>query len=42
MRTVYGLGETVLDIIFKNRQPVSAKAGGSVLNALVSLARFIR
>ncbi len=39
MRTVYGLGETVLDIIFKNGQPVSAKAGGSVLNALVSLAR---
>ncbi len=39
MRTVYGLGETVLDIICKNGQPVSAKAGGSVLNALVSLAR---
>ncbi len=40
MRTVYGLGETVLDIIFKNGQPISAKAGGSVLNALVSLARL--
>ncbi len=40
MRRVFGLGETVLDIIFKDGQPVSAKAGGSVLNALVSLARM--
>jgi len=29
-----------LDIIFKNRQPVSAKAGGSVLNSSVSLGRL--
>ncbi len=40
MRKIYGLGETVFDIIFKNGQPLSAKAGGSVLNALVSLARM--
>ncbi|MCW3785727.1 carbohydrate kinase family protein [Plebeiibacterium sediminum] len=40
MRKVYGLGETVLDIIFKDIQPVSAKPGGSVLNAMVSLARL--
>ncbi len=40
MRRVYGLGETVLDIIFKDNQPVSAKPGGSVLNAMVSLARL--
>ncbi|WP_066628418.1 carbohydrate kinase family protein [Labilibacter marinus] len=40
MRRVFGLGETVFDIIFKNGQPVSAKAGGSVLNAMVSLARL--
>ena len=39
MRHIYGLGETVLDIIFKNNQPIAAKPGGSVLNALVSLAR---
>jgi len=40
MRRVFGLGETVLDIIFKDEQPISAKAGGSVLNALISLARM--
>jgi len=39
MRKVFGLGETVLDIIFKDHQPVAAKAGGSALNTLVSLAR---
>jgi len=39
MRRVFGLGETVLDIIFKDHQPVAAKAGGSALNTLVSLAR---
>ncbi|WP_439184386.1 PfkB family carbohydrate kinase [Carboxylicivirga taeanensis] len=39
MRRVFGIGETVLDIIFKNNQPVAAKAGGSALNTLVSLAR---
>jgi fructokinase len=38
-RRVFGLGETVYDIIFKNLQPVTAKAGGSVLNALISLGR---
>jgi fructokinase len=40
MRRIYGLGETVLDIIFKKGQPVAAKAGGSVLNAFVSLGRL--
>ena len=40
MRNVYGIGETVLDIIFKQGQPVAAKAGGSVLNAFVSLGRL--
>nr|WP_262896400.1 carbohydrate kinase [Carboxylicivirga marina] len=38
-RRVFGIGETVLDIIFKNHQPIAAKAGGSALNTLVSLAR---
>ncbi|MBR8537776.1 carbohydrate kinase [Carboxylicivirga sediminis] len=39
MRRVFGIGETVLDIIFKDLQPIAAKAGGSALNTLVSLAR---
>lgn len=37
---VFTIGETVLDIIFKDNQPVSAKAGGSVLNSSVSLGRL--
>jgi fructokinase len=40
MRRIYGIGETVLDIIFKNGQPQAAKAGGSVLNSVVSLGRM--
>ncbi len=40
MRRVFGIGEIVYDIIFKDGQPASAKAGGSVLNALISLARM--
>jgi fructokinase len=40
MRKILGIGETVLDIIFKNGQPQAAKAGGSVLNSLVSLGRM--
>ena len=39
MTRIFGLGEIVYDILFKEMQPVAAKAGGSVLNALVSLAR---
>src|SRR3712207_1637230 len=39
MRKVIGIGETVLDIIFKNGQPVSAVLGGSAFNAIVSLGR---
>ncbi|MCK5464971.1 MAG: carbohydrate kinase, partial [Bacteroidales bacterium] len=37
---VFGFGETVLDIIFKDGQPKAAKPGGSVLNAFVSLGRL--
>lgn len=37
---VFTIGETVLDIIFKDNQPVTAKAGGSVLNSSVSLGRL--
>jgi fructokinase len=40
MRNIFGIGETVLDIIFKQGQPVAAKAGGSVLNAFVTLGRL--
>jgi fructokinase len=40
MRKIYGIGETVLDIIFKEGQPQAAKAGGSVLNSMVSIGRM--
>ena len=39
MRKVIGIGETVLDIIFKNDQPISAVPGGSVFNGITSLGR---
>ena len=40
MGKIYGIGETVLDIIFKDGQPQAAKAGGSVLNSMVSMGRI--
>jgi fructokinase len=40
MEKIYGIGETVLDIIFKEGQPQAAKAGGSVLNSMVSMGRI--
>ena len=40
MRKIFGIGETVLDIIFKDGQPQAAKAGGSVLNSVVSMGRI--
>lgn len=39
MRKVIGIGETVLDIIFRDEQPVSAVPGGSTFNAMISLGR---
>lgn len=39
MRKIFGIGETVLDIIFKKAEPQAAKAGGSVLNSIVSMGR---
>ncbi len=39
MRKVIGIGETILDIIFRNGQPTAAVPGGSVFNGIVSLAR---
>lgn len=40
MRKVIGIGETILDIIFRNDQPSAAVPGGSVFNAIVSLGRM--
>lgn len=40
MSKVVGVGETVLDIVFDSeRRPLSAKPGGSVYNAMISIAR---
>ncbi len=39
MRKVIGIGETVLDIIFKDGKPISAVPGGSAFNATISLGR---
>lgn len=39
MPRVIGIGETVLDILFKNDQPQKAVPGGSTFNSIVSLGR---
>lgn len=39
MRKVIGIGETILDIIFKEEIPTAAVPGGSSFNGIVSLAR---
>ena len=39
MRKVIGIGETVLDIIFRNGAPIAAVPGGSTYNAIISLGR---
>jgi fructokinase len=39
MRKVIGIGETILDIIFKDEQPIGAVPGGSVFNGIISLGR---
>ena len=38
-KRVIGIGETVLDIIFKHDQPLRAVPGGSTFNSIVSLGR---
>lgn len=38
-RTVYCMGEMVIDILFRGQEPVGAYAGGSALNSAVSLGR---
>ena len=39
MRRIYGIGETIYDILFRNGKPVAAVPGGSVFNGLISLGR---
>lgn len=40
MRKVIGIGETILDILFKDEQPTAAVPGGSVFNGIISLGRM--
>ncbi|MDR3118678.1 MAG: carbohydrate kinase [Mediterranea sp.] len=39
MRKIIGIGETILDIIFRNNQPSVAVPGGSIFNGMISLRR---
>ncbi len=39
MRKVIGIGESVLDVIFRDDQPIGAAPGGSTLNSMISLGR---
>lgn len=40
MRKIIGIGETILDILFRDGQPYAAVPGGSVYNGVVSLGRM--
>jgi fructokinase len=40
MQKVIAIGETILDIIFKDGRPIVAQPGGSALNTLMSLGRM--
>jgi fructokinase len=40
MQHIYTVGETILDIIFREGQPVAARPGGSSFNASISLGRL--
>ncbi len=39
-RKVIGIGETILDILFKDNQPTAAVPGGSIFNGIISLGRM--
>lgn len=39
VRTVTAMGETIMDILFKNGQPVAAVPGGSCFNSIISIGR---
>lgn len=40
MPEIFAVGETILDIIFKDGQPISAKPGGSSFNSAISMGRL--
>lgn len=40
MRRVIGIGETILDILFKENQPLRAVPGGTVFNGMIALSRM--
>lgn len=40
MRKIIGIGETILDIIFRDNVPVKAVPGGSTFNSMISLGRM--
>ena len=40
MRRVFGIGETIYDIIFKDGQPIAGVPGGSVFNGLMTLGKL--
>lgn len=42
MKKIIGIGETVLDVIFRNDRPEVAVPGGSTFNAMISLGRMLR
>ena len=39
MRKIVGIGESVLDILFRDAQPIAAVPGGSTFNSMISLGR---
>jgi len=39
MRKIFGIGETIYDILFRDGKPIDAVPGGSVFNGLISLGR---
>ncbi len=40
MKRIYAIGESLVDIIFQNGQPRAAKAGGAMLNTMISVGRI--
>ena len=40
MRKIIGIGETVLDILFRDNVPVKAVPGGSTFNSMITLGRM--
>ncbi len=39
IRKITGMGETIMDIIFRDNQPVAAVPGGSCFNSIISIGR---